>query len=46
MSVEALPLWVTIPGTVLLLIAGMATLTGPLDCYAFATSSPGCMDRR
>ena len=28
MTTEALPLWVTIPGTVLLIVAGLATLIG------------------
>jgi multicomponent K+:H+ antiporter subunit G len=28
MTTETLPLWVTIPGTVLLVLAGMATLIG------------------
>ena len=28
MTAETLPLWVTIPGTVLLVVAGMATLIG------------------
>jgi multicomponent K+:H+ antiporter subunit G len=28
MTVQTLPLWVTIPGTVLLVVAGMATLIG------------------
>ena len=30
MSAETLPLWVTIPGTVLLIVAGTATLIGSL----------------
>ena len=35
MSAQALPLWVTIPGTVLLLVGGLTTVIGSLGLLRF-----------